>query len=687
MANARIDDRGRSSAGDYSMMASAEGARMGTESGDMTGTAGVQSAGGDSGMMGNMGKMNMFGMVEAGAKGLTNQENAQYTDGAQGGTNGNLEKQAGKILPWMGMATSLRDMGQSYLGRDELGNLKGDGNKIAGEWSTADHTQMLKYAQKGDAWGVVRESAGIGKIGRTVSHIAGKGKEESGGWGKFNKAMGMEKDKVAVDPNLAIKQQAEMADIANKNKYGTFRQGGMSYPTNAIPMHGNMWAVPTFAMGGVNAEVEKQENTIAPDGEFTQFDGPSHEQGGIKTSLEPGELIFSDKLKPMGSKKTFAKLNKSNNTNKEQKILEDPKSSTLSKKTAELNLMSKQADSLKLFQAQESLKMSKLNSYTKRLGGIQTHAYGGYQDDPVKKIGASGYNAVLIDPKNLPSDYQFQERTTTPLGGGRTRVTNVYNKPVTDKPVPSTSPGGPSADWENAIIKRLQSGESPEDLRVAGYFGNEGAKKYAKYYRPLKTEITQEAPKQDARVYGEKTIAGKIQPKGYAEQPWETYRTFPEAGKANVYTDVNYYQGKPIDVTKSFDSTGKFIPSYLDSAATGTYLQQQGNTMNRNPLPLLNPNEKATNLNSYSVNRYGGIQKFSPGGTYPNKSLYDFNMPIGGPLDQAILRDKNQSYKSDKTEYNYDPTTGKYYHDPIIGTPDTAGADNTPKSNSRSNKN
>lgn len=155
------------------------------------------------------------------------------------------------------------------------------------------------------------------------------------------------------------------------------------------------------ANGGMNiqpnAEVEGGENTIAPNGQYTQYEGPSHEQGGIPTQLDPGEIVFSDRLKPKGSKKTFAELNKSFNTNKEDKITEDVKTNNLKKLTADLMKQAKIKQSIALFQEQEALKQSKLDNYAKRLG-VSNYKFGGGgkfdgDNDPALKdeFGRDGY--------------------------------------------------------------------------------------------------------------------------------------------------------------------------------------------------------------------------------------------------------------------------------------------------------
>lgn len=142
-----------------------------------------------------------------------------------------------------------------------------------------------------------------------------------------------------------------------------------------------------YAMGGMNmqpnAEVEgggygkDGENTLNPDGTATQFNGPTHEQGGIKTNLDPGTLIFSDKVKWNG--KTAADHNKPY-TKIIQKATKDLENSSLTKESklsAHLNLMSATKASQAIFAKQEETKQSRIDSYTKRLGGIMKYPDGG----------------------------------------------------------------------------------------------------------------------------------------------------------------------------------------------------------------------------------------------------------------------------------------------------------------------
>jgi len=175
-----------------------------------------------------------------------------------------------------------------------------------------------------------------------------------------------------VNPENSI-QETPQANIPMQNQYNPLdpyqvATGGYRFPEGG-------------QIGAPNVELELQENTLNPDGSTHQFDGQSHSNGGIKANLDPGTLVFSDRLKKDG--KTYADLNKPNMTKKEDKVLEDNKSNRLQKLTAELMKSAKNKKSMVLFQEQEQAKANKLAKYAGRIGykmpdGGQT-PYGPYQ--------------------------------------------------------------------------------------------------------------------------------------------------------------------------------------------------------------------------------------------------------------------------------------------------------------------
>lgn len=188
-----------------------------------------------------------------------------------------------------------------------------------------------------------------------------------------------------------------MGGVGGKGATGQMIQTGTKQglsaqydPTQNMYQDPNTQRYPDGGITQPNAEVEKQENAITPNGQFVQYNGPSHEQGGIPTRLPGGTDVFSDRLKMPGTSKTFAKLNKPNNTTKEDKILEDTKSNSVAKATASLMKLAKQANSDKLFQSQETLKQSKIDKYTMKLGGTMKYPDGGKVDSNGFPIDSTG---------------------------------------------------------------------------------------------------------------------------------------------------------------------------------------------------------------------------------------------------------------------------------------------------------
>lgn len=168
-----------------------------------------------------------------------------------------------------------------------------------------------------------------------------------------------QKQQELLDQQNAAYQQQQNDYINNAIQAGMTSYQNQPQGASIKYPHGGMNMKP-------NAEIEKQENVVAPNGEFLQANGPSHSEGGVPVALPGNSMIFSDRLK-LG-KKTFAELNKVNNTSKEDKILESNKFGNTSKRTAELMKFAKNKNSQELFNAQEALKQAKVEAYAKKMG-------------------------------------------------------------------------------------------------------------------------------------------------------------------------------------------------------------------------------------------------------------------------------------------------------------------------------
>lgn len=88
-------------------------------------------------------------------------------------------------------------------------------------------------------------------------------------------------------------------------------------------LYGNKNYLITYATGGVvpmqGVEVEDDEVAQTPDGQLMEFDGPTHEEGGIDVNLPEGTKIYSDRIKMDGKtmqerkkdrEKVLARMNK-----------------------------------------------------------------------------------------------------------------------------------------------------------------------------------------------------------------------------------------------------------------------------------------------------------------------------------------------------------------------------------------
>jgi len=114
--------------------------------------------------------------------------------------------------------------------------------------------------------------------------------------------------------------------------------------------------VPPGMPQGPNSELEGGETFQPPMGppQAVPEGAPSHAQGGVPLNLSSGTMIFSDKLKVPGTKKTFAEEHKKLEKKKDryQKKLDDPQTTRVSKRTAQRNLdnLTKQVNALFLKQ-------------------------------------------------------------------------------------------------------------------------------------------------------------------------------------------------------------------------------------------------------------------------------------------------------------------------------------------------
>ncbi len=113
-----------------------------------------------------------------------------------------------------------------------------------------------------------------------------------------------------------------------------------------------------FAMGGevisqVPVEVEGNEVAQTPDGQMLQFNGPSHENGGIKTSLPENTIVYSDRISVDGKTMQQRKKSRESKLKKLSSYLDSNPSDAASKNTFERTKEFLDAEEQKDLQIQE----------------------------------------------------------------------------------------------------------------------------------------------------------------------------------------------------------------------------------------------------------------------------------------------------------------------------------------------
>ncbi|MEY4332434.1 MAG: hypothetical protein RLZZ196_1172 [Bacteroidota bacterium] len=134
--------------------------------------------------------------------------------------------------------------------------------------------------------------------------------------------------------------------------HGPDSSGGTEYQSLIMAKDGaqiRKTASPNFG----DVEVEGGEFIQLPDLTTQHVQGPSHAKGGVHTSLPEGSRVFSDFLKPLGSKKTYAQLAKKYDTTEYKKILDNPYANQIDRNTAKKMFDRNESILNELFQDQQ----------------------------------------------------------------------------------------------------------------------------------------------------------------------------------------------------------------------------------------------------------------------------------------------------------------------------------------------
>lgn len=239
-------------------------------------------------------------------------------------------------------------------------------------------------------------------------------------------------------------QGIQKAIFDYNNIHGTDSSGGTQYQSIVMAKQGANIRRGT-SPDITNVEVEGGEFIQLPDMSTQHVYGPSHEKGGVHTNLPDGARVFSDHIKPFGSKKTYAQLAKKYDTEKYRKVLDNPYADDVDRNTAKLMFEKNQSILNELFEDQQrqngnsdgtdqaknmakfglDLKKGEKLSFTDpfEYGGVYGGGYAEFQDG-----GGYGYTTSTRNNWALPADEEimFQQFFNT-LPSNLKVDDNTYN--------------------------------------------------------------------------------------------------------------------------------------------------------------------------------------------------------------------------------------------------------------------
>ena len=158
------------------------------------------------------------------------------------------------------------------------------------------------------------------------------------------------------------------------------------------------------AFGGsvhnVNVEVEGQEVGETPDGQLIDFQGPSHENGGIDVNLPEGTEIFSKRIKVKGETMAERKVKRENKLLTLEKLLEKNKDDNTLKNSIKRTIKNNKKEEEKDQNIQDvigGMKQITQLAYGTGSDGIQTYRDGGSVIGDFFR-GLFGKNNSAVDP-------------------------------------------------------------------------------------------------------------------------------------------------------------------------------------------------------------------------------------------------------------------------------------------------
>jgi hypothetical protein len=223
-----------------------------------------------------------------------------------------------------------------------------------------------------------------------------------------------------------------------------------------------------YASNGANdVEIEGGEFIQLPNFETEMASGPSHSNGGIPTNLPDQTKVYSNNLKPEGSKKTFAQIAKNYDITSYKKTMDNPFAKQVDKDTAGIMMQRNQKILDSLFNDQQALNGNS-NGEMEAKNGASINNSG------FRALPQSVQDKILAEMQHGGYAQNRQSNLPKALGGVQIEdITNPYEKgnypPKSTYPYDGTKAAMPAytAD-ETTFLTGMDSRLSPSQEMVPG---------------------------------------------------------------------------------------------------------------------------------------------------------------------------------------------------------------------------
>ena len=339
-----------------------------------------------------------------------------------------------------------------------------------------------------------------------------------------------------------------------------------------------------YASGGqVPVEVEGNEMGQLPNGQMLDFQGPSHEQGGIPIDLPAGTKIYSDRVSIDGKTMAQRKASRENKLNKLEKKI--AKGDRVAKNTLDRYMLTAGKEEALDMSIQQMLNEADNNPEFAKGGKVQRVKYSGLDNSNIvgTNPGEVTVNPITGEIKGFSIDVNKYQN---PMGGDNSNITappstvptyQIADMYKTNIPLQEYVPKKTPTKTPTKTTPTQGSGFGVEELvpmlgNALGIYGNyKAGSADEKAY--LQAKASQTANTNAYKHYGKEALKTLDESKLFAKQMGDIQRSEVELARRTA-TDQNRKTARGVNTMRALDLASQAGANRLDMQAYAQEAQQ-----------------------------------------------------------------------------------------------------------------